>query len=463
MIEYKTLDIDGLWNKMDSRDIDFKKIVPRFQVENIIKRFLSNHVEVIIGPRQSGKTTLLMMLIHELTDGDILPQQIYYINLDTIGQMEQFKNPMLLVKQIDYARRSGERVYLFLDEVQRLESPGKFLKGLYDLQKNIKIFATGSSSLEVKSKIKEFLTGRKRETHLFPLSFKEFIRHENKTPGSLKDVKCEKASVDTWKQNETLFGRYLSGVMEETAIYGGYPAVLTAGAHEARVEELNEIYQSYVRKDVIEFLKVGNSEVFNNLVKELAAQVGNLVNKSEICSLLGSNAVTITKYMNVLKETYIAGYLPPWVSSRRSEVKSAHKCFFIDNGLRNFSLRQFNGLSNRADKGALIENLVFTELVKDNLFLNEELFFWRSKGGAEMDFVLSVPGKGGLIPIEIKAGAARSGLLSKSFHAFLDYFSPGSAIFLNRDLFHIEKVKQTLVYYIPNHWFLLYGLGFIVD
>lgn len=156
---------------------------------------------------------------------------------------------------------------------------------------------------------------------------------------------------------------------------------------------MNEIYQSYVKKDVIAFLQVGKSSVFNNLVKVLASQVGNLVNKSEICSLL--------------------------------------------------------------------ENLIFTELVKRNALLNEELFFWRSKGGAEIDFVLSVPGQDSVMPVEVKAGPGRPGLLSKSFHAFLDYFSPGRAIFLNRDLFHIEKVKGTEVYYIPNHWFLLFGMDII--
>ncbi len=316
--------------------------------------------------------------------------------------------------------------------------------------------------MEIKSKIKEFLTGRKRETHLFPLSFKEFIAHENKIPGALREVKLAEASLEDWRQNEQLYGQYLSRVMEETAVFGGYPAVITAKNRQTGMEELNEIYQSYVKKDVVEFLKVGRSEVFSQLVKVLAAQVGNLINKSEVCSLLGSNLATVSKYMDILKETYIAGYLPPFVSSRRNEVKSAHKCFFMDNGLRNFSLRQFNALNDRADKGALIENLVFTELVKDNALYNEELYYWRSKGGAEIDFVLSIPDKGGIIPIEIKSGPARPGLLSKSFHAFLDVFSPPTAIFLNRDLFHIEKVKQTCVYYIPNHWFLLFGSGLII-
>ena len=459
MIRYRTLDIDGLWNKIDSYDIDPNKLVPRLQLKKITGRFQTNHVELIIGPRQSGKTTLLMMLIHELDKGGIPPQKIFYINLDTIDRMEQFKNPMVLVDRVDYFRERGERVYLFLDEAQRLETPGKFLKGLYDLNKKIKVFASGSSALELRSKIKEFLTGRKRETHLYPLSFKELIRFENKMPAASVDVKLEHASTPGWQQKEKIFAPYLTRIMEDMAIYGGYPAVLTTADTEKRLEELEEIYQSYVKKDIIDFLKVDRPDVFNHLVKVLAAQVGNLVNKSEICSLLGSNAVTVTKYMNILKDTYIAAYLPPFVSSRRNEIKSSHKCFFLDNGLRNFALRQFNPLTHRADKGALIENLVFAELVKENALQKEELFFWRTKAGAEVDFVLQ--GKSGLVPVEIKAGSARAGLLSRSFHAFLDHFSPGTGVFLNRDLFHVEKIKQTDVYYVPTHWFLLFGLELV--
>lgn len=285
MITYKTLDIDGLWNKLDTYEIDPHQLVPRSQLTKITRRFQSDHVELIIGPRQSGKTTLLMMLMGELAQQGIPPRKIFYINLDTIDQMEQFKNPMLLVDQLDHFRERGERVYLFLDEAQRLETPGKFLKGLYDLNKKIKVFATGSSTLELRSKIKEFLTGRKRETHLYPLSFKEVIRRENKIPAAAVEVKLGQASTADWQKKEKLFGPYLTRIMEDMLIYGGYPAVLTTSDPEERKEELEEIYLSYIKKDIIDFLKVERTDVFNHLVKVLASQVGNLVNKSEICSL----------------------------------------------------------------------------------------------------------------------------------------------------------------------------------
>ena len=459
MIKYRTLDIDGLWNKIGVLDIILKELVQRSAVKKITERFHTDHVEIITGPRQSGKTTLLMLLVHELSLRDIPHPQVYYINLDTILDLERFKDPLLLAHQINRNRRGRERVYFFIDEVQRLENPGRFLKGIYDLGENIKLFATGSSSLELRSKIKEFLTGRKRETRVLPLSFKEYINHDKKIPARLDEVKFAESSSTYWQQNQQSYGPYLTRVMEEMAIYGGYPAVLTANEPRRRGEELEEIYLSYIKKDIVEFLKVGKADVFSRLVKVLASQVGNLVNKSGICSLLGSNAITVTKYMEILEETYITRYLPPFTGTKRSEIKSTPKGFFIDNGLRNYAVRQFNELNHRMDKGALVENLIFTELAKDYQLTKEEFFYWRTKGGAEIDFVL--PGKNGVIPVEIKSGSAKAGLLSRSFHSFLEAFSPATAIFLNRDLFHIEKLHKTRVYYIPNHWFLLYGLGII--
>ena len=341
-----------------------------------------------------------------------------------------------------------------------MKTPGIFLKGIYDLEKNIKIFVSGSSSLEIRSKIKEFLTGRKRETHLLPLSFSEIVSNEKKMPDTLQGITLSEETIDQWRRNDTIYGAYLSRKIAETAIYGGYPAVYLSENDEERREVLAEIYNSYVRKDVIDLMNIEKVDIFMKLVQALSSQVGNLMNKSEICSLIGSNAVTISKFINILKETYITWYLPPYVSAKRNEIKSAHKCFFVDNGLRNFSVKLFSSFSNRPDKGAVLENLVFTELLK-KMSISDELYFWRTKAGAEMDFVFQQ--NDNAIPIEIKSGSAIPGRYSRSFHSFLNRFSPEFAIYLNKDMFKIDKVGNTKVFCIPTHWFLLFGIEMLED
>ena len=111
MIQFRTLDIDGLWAKIDSRNFELSRLVHRTEVENIKHRFDSDNIEIIIGPRQSGKTTGLMMLINDLINRGIAPQKILYINMDTIDEFDQFKSPMMLVEQINHVRKKGERVY----------------------------------------------------------------------------------------------------------------------------------------------------------------------------------------------------------------------------------------------------------------------------------------------------------------------------------------------------------------
>jgi len=460
MITYKTLDIDGLWNKSESRTFDVSNKVFRSDINPIIGRFDKDLIEMIIGPRQSGKTTLLFLLISRLLSDGILPEQIFYLNLDTTIVVSQFDNPSLFVAKLTAQREEDARIYLILDEVQRLKTPGKFLKGIYDLEKNIKIFVSGSSSLEIRSKIKEFLTGRKRETHLLPLSFDEMVSHEKNLPDTLLYIPLEEKTIDQWRENDSIYGTYLFRKMEETAIYGGYPAVYLSENDEERREVLAEIYNAYVKEDVIDLMNIEKVDIFMKLVRTLSSQIGNLLNKSEICSLIGSNVVTISKFISILKETYITWYLPPYVSAKRNEIKSAHKCFFMDNGLRNFSIKLFNSLSDRPDKGAILENLVFTELLK-NASISDELYFWRTKAGAEMDFVFI---KNGIaIPIEIKSGSAIPGRYPRSFHSFLNRFSPELAIYLNKDMFKIEIVDNTKVFCIPTHWFLLSGFEILGD
>ena len=225
MITYKTLDIDGLWNKSESREFDATNKVFRHDIDSITKRFDKDLIEMIIGPRQSGKTTLFFLLISRLLSDGIFPEQIFYLNLDTTIVLSQFENPSIFVEQLTAQRIDNERIYLIIDEVQRLKTPGKFLKGIYDLEKNIKILVSGSSSLEIRSKIKEFLTGRKRETHLLPLSFSEIVAHEKNLPGTLQGKTLSEETIDQWRRNDTIYGAYLSRKLAETAIYGGYPAV----------------------------------------------------------------------------------------------------------------------------------------------------------------------------------------------------------------------------------------------
>ncbi len=460
MISYRTLDLNGLWEKFETRDFEPSQIINRQQIKDITRRLSNKKIEVITGPRQSGKTTLLFQLIYFLqTKKNISSKNIFYINLDSFIDTEKISNPLQFVQTLEKFLSNNKRIYLFIDEIQRLENPGRFLKGIYDLGKKIKIFITGSSSIELKSKIKEYLTGRKIETLLLPVSFTEFVEYENIIPKTTATIEVAPQNLSYWNEQEKIYGKYLTEKLNNFTIFGSYPEILLLKNIDEKIELLGEIYSSYITKDVIDFMNVAKITTYKNLVIALASQIGNLISKTEISSLLGNNLMTISKYLTLLEETFIIHLLPPILSMKRNEIKSSHKLYFIDNGIRNYAVKHFGEINSRSDVGQLIENLVFAELLK-NLEKTEELYFWRTKSGAEVDFVIK--SKERIIPIEVKISTAKQEKLSKSFHSFIKKFEPRIAVYLNKDYFGTRKVNGTNVFFIPVKWFLVYGLKMIL-
>lgn len=452
MTEIRTFDATGLPRRPISvkYDIPFiQRVIFKPLCEAIPVR---KEIEVIVGPRQCGKTTLLARLIEFLIqENKVEPNQIIYSNLDWMVDYSFFKNALEFLDRIQATLGKEKKIFLFLDEVQRLTNPGKFLKGLYDANANIKIIVSGSSSLELKAKLKEYLTGRKKETHIYPLSFREKIFHENIIgPNFLKEL--GNLSIQDFaekiKHDDKIFGPALKEAFFEMMQHGGYPKVLLSPITNKR-EELEEIYTSYVKKDVVEFMKIEKPELFNNLIKALAYQTGNLINYSELGSLAGGNQITIKKYGEILAQTFVLHLLPPLLGNRRNEIKQAHKSFFYDSGLRNYITGQL-ATSAPLLGGGILENTLFSEILKI-LKKGCGLFFWRTKAGSEVDFVIDTGNKQ-YIPIEVKSGPATIGRLSKSFHSFIDSYKPRRAVFANKNLVGQIRIKQTDIFYLPFYW-----------
>lgn len=455
-IKYNTLGPDGLWGSIKQINLDRDKIIPRESLKVLQKNLGKRFIDVICGPRQSGKTTLLYLLMTELNRMKVYPEYIRYINLDTLPDRSIFDNPARFYQAIRESHRGddSQKIYLLLDEVQRLKNPGLFLKAIYDSYPQIKIIVSGSSSLEMRAGTKEFLTGRKRDLHLLPLSYREVIRSLGKLPEELWEEKLTAGNIAAWEDWEKIYGQFLSEQMMRMAVYGGYPGVFMETNPRDKEETLYELYTSYVKKDISDFLRVENISHFNNLIRALAAQIGGMINISAICSLIGGNRITVGKYLNILEETYVIKQLPPLVGNKRNEIRYARKCYFCDCGLRNISLSQFEKAPERSDFGNLLENMVAVEISK-SLSPLDSLYYWRTKTGAEVDFVLRSESR--ITPIEVKFLSANVGTLPKSFYSFIDSYQPEKVILLNRDRFGHFRKKTTDVFYIPAHWFILRG------
>ncbi|MFH1146643.1 MAG: ATP-binding protein [Pseudomonadota bacterium] len=360
---------------------------------------------LIVGPRQSGKSTLAWRLLQSHAP------EILYLNLE---------DPLLRVAlgvAIELASLLRERYpfirAVLLDEAQHLPDAGIFVKGLVDAKPGIPILVTGSSSFHLMSKTRESLAGRADRLRLLPFSLGELLRQES--PAN---------PVASKSFSEKIFSRQM--------IHGSYPAVYLAPADPDRVRLLSDLTEALILRDASDLFRIKRVDVFRKLLTLLAGQTGNLVNFSELASLCHVDAGTIHSYVEILEESHIVKVVRPFAGGKRRELTTAPKIFFIDNGIRNQLLDAFSGdISLRPDKGALLENWGFSELYK-RMPLSATIHFWRSKAGGEVDFVVEQAGK--IVGLEVKSAEMDRPGLSRSARSFIDAYRPERFVVLNRSL-----------------------------
>ena len=340
-MNYTSFILQNPWRRgKQQKDMSFPRTI-----FNAILRCLDNkEILIVTGSRQVGKTTVLKSMISKLLEQNTHPSAIFYFNLDDDSLHPYFEKYTDFIEFINSEYKGF--CYVFIDEIQRLKNPGIFLKLIHDLDLNIKIIVSGSSSLELKSKTTEHLTGRKRIFELFPFSFTEYLYTRQMNYYSTKDI----PGLIKFHHDD------LNISLLKYIKYGGYPKVLFAETDEEKQIELKEIYDSYIKKDVKDFLKIDNIIGYNNLVKALSNQVGNLINYNEISNISGLNIKTVMKYIDYLEGTYIFKRVPPWFQNSRKEISKAPKIFSFDTGLINYITSHLN--KELPDKGNIFENFV---------------------------------------------------------------------------------------------------------
>lgn len=228
----------------------------------------------------------------------------------------------------------------------------------------MQIVATGSSSFELANKIKEPLTGRKVELHMFPLSLGEIAISE------------QLSEVDIKRR------------LENRIIYGGYPEVVSS-SKELTEKILKFITDSYLYKDLLSFQKIQKPEILERLLQVLALQIGSEVSFNELSGTLGVDKNTVENYVQLLEKAFIIFRLRPLHRNKRNELKKLRKIYFYDTGVRNALIRNFNPLELRQDKGALWENFIIVERLKRNSFVDFDplTYFWQTHQKQEIDYL----------------------------------------------------------------------------
>jgi hypothetical protein len=321
-----------------------------YSLENLIK---PQKVLVIYGPRRVGKTTLLNSFLsqttlrYKLDSGDNIKTQ------QVLGSQD-------FSRIIEYA--SGYDL-IALDEAQQIPKIGMGLKIIVDQIPDIMVIATGSSSFDLAGAIGEPLTGRKTTVILYPIAQQELLSIHNR--------------------------HELRESLEDFLVFGAYPEVVTAKNRNEKIAILEEIVNSYLLKDILALDRIKGSMVLLDLLKLIAFQTGNQISLNELATQIRLDVKTVGRYIDIFEKAFVIKRVGGFSRNLRKEIVSKAKYYFLDNGIRNAVISQFNPLDSRNDIGALWENFIVTERIKKCAYqsIYGSTYFWRTYDGQELDWV----------------------------------------------------------------------------
>jgi predicted AAA+ superfamily ATPase len=419
-------------------------IFPRDIEPNLLKWIDRREAYAIKGPRQSGKTTLLKILEDSLARKGV---STVFLNFEDPDILEAFEtNPKEYIRS--FLTKEGKYSFL-MDEYHYVKDSGKKLKLLYDTFENSKFIVTGSSSLELAGAMAKFLVGRVFFFELFPFSFHEFLAAKNLRLAKIYEEKNkmikEFLSSGKAEVEKDIFLKEFAPFFSQYVIFGGYPAVIKSDDSETKRMILKNIYDTYVSKDVVEFLKVTDAMKYRHVVRVLAVLIGNLINYSEVGSTSQTYYKELKRMISILTETYIISLLKPFYRNPITELRKVPKVYFFDLGLRNYIIDNFNPLDKRTDSGALIENFVFLRL--KNSFPEAAVNYWRTISKAEVDFVLRIGDE--IIPIEVKYQSLRKPKVSRSMRSFAKSYKTKRTLILTKDFWGKVKINDTTILFVP--------------
>lgn len=348
---------DTIFEQKTRKDALLKETyIPRYQTAKLEKTMNNSLIKVILGPRRAGKSFFATRTFK--------PSEAAYVNFDD----EQ----LLKVENYDEVIKSALEVYgqtkcLLLDEIQNVPDWELLVNRLH--RNGYNVLVTGSNSKLLSKELATHLTGRHLPLELFPFCFKEFLHYKNFTTDTKEIMTTEKKAE-------------LLGYVHTFMKNGGFPELVI---HELKPETyLTPFIESLLFKDVIKRYKLRKSDHIYNLETYLINNVAKEFTYERLANNLGITSwATVVKYMTYLEEAYLLVILSRYSHKTAQRLKSPKKAYMIDNGLITSAAVQLS-----KDNGKLMENLVFTELLKKGFRPNLELFYYKTRNDKEIDFVI---------------------------------------------------------------------------
>lgn len=342
-------------------------------IETKIQEYIEKDtILLLLWARQVGKTTIIKNLKENLESKNI---ETFYLNLENPEFLDLLNTHPENLFKIIWIWTSKKVV--FIDEIQYLKNPSNFLKYIYDEYKwVIKLIVTWSSAFYIDKNFKDSLAWRKQIFYINTLNFYEFLIFKGK-----KDLTkyISDNQIPIIKRDE-IFNLY-----HEFIIYWWYPAVVLEDKIQEKKNILEEIWLSYIKKDILEAW-VEYEQKYYFILKILSSQIWNLLNINEIANTINLNVSTVERYIYIMRKSFHIAIITPFYKNIRKELTKMPKVYFYDLWLRNFFINNFESFELRVDKWELLENLVFKQLIDKNKL--EDINFWRTQNKNEIDFVM---------------------------------------------------------------------------
>ena len=347
----------------------WRKELPELKEREINLKLETDLINDIIGPRRAGKTSLMLLQIKKLGK-----EKCIYINFESrklFPLTEEYFNDIIELIYAKELLKKHKKIFLFLDEVQRIKDWEKYIRSIYDEFKGkIKIFISGSSSKLTKSKLSNLLSGRHLSTFVFPLSFKEFL--------NFKDFELPKVIIEEDKAKIMEF-------LKEYINYGGFPEVVLSNSNKEEI--LETLMLDIINRDVLPNI-VKRKEIVEDFVYFLCSNSGKLLSFNKMAKLFKETSViTIEKIFKILKEVFLFFDTQIFSYKVKSQLQYPRKIYCVDSGFINHF-----GFKFSEDKGRLMENVVAIELLRRfDIDKKTKIFYWREYGkqeGREVDFVV---------------------------------------------------------------------------
>ncbi len=341
--------------------------VPRYLKKELLNKIRPGKVVVLYGPRQVGKTTLMQELLRSFPPEEVLV--VSGENKDVEGWLSS--------QSIETLRHFiGTKTLLAIDEAQKVAHIGLNLKLIVDHFPQVRVFVTGSSSFEISQKLGDPLVGRQWEYYLFPMAQLELKEYE--------PLHISRAQLP------------------QKLILGSYPEVLSLQDREDKMQLLIGLVENYLYKDILEFQDIRKADKIHDLLRLIAFQIGKEVSLNELGTQLHLDLRTVERYLDLLEKVFILKKIRGFSRNLRKEITKNARYYFLDNGIRNAVIRNFNSLENRQDVGELWENYVVAERLKKQHYYKKwaSFYFWRTYDQKEIDWVEE--SEGSLSGYEIK-------------------------------------------------------------